>query len=239
MSGALEQALADADFAAARGLCSQIRTTYGEASLPDWAASLEEIQDDVWDCGDLHELLAAWRLVDARLTSLLQGRRFRHGFFLRLFAVHAPETVIAGDATVLPLVTETLVEVGETARARRLVRDALLAGEVISNIAEDQPVADLLSEDLEPRWLASLGAIRRLWPLPLPDPDERATICATLDSAAPADDAERAWAFWEVLRLAECRAALPQPVLHAARRRLKCLHPDLHAAYMNRAGPFA
>ena len=104
----------------------------------------------------------------------------------------------------MPLVAETLVAIGETARARLLVRDTLLAGGEISDIAEDQPVADLLSEDLEPQWLASLGAIRRL-----------------------------------VLRLAECRAALPQPVLHAARRRLKCLHPDLHAAYMNRAGPFA
>ena len=240
LSGALEQALADADFAAAREICSQIGTTYGQESVPDWAASLDEIRcDALWDRGDLHESLAAWRLVDAQHTSVPQRRTFRRAFFRRLFAVHAPEHVVAGDATALPLVANALVEIGETARARLLVRDALLAGGDVPDIAEDQLVADLLSEDLGPRWLASLGAIRRLWPLPLPDLAERATICATLESAVPADDADRACSFWKVLRLAECRSALPEPCLHAARRRLKCLHPDLHAAYVNRAGPFA
>lgn len=240
LSGALGDALADADFAAARAICSQIGTTYGQASVPDWAGSLDAIRcDALWNRGDPRELLAAWRLVDAQLPSDAQRRTFRRAFLRRLFAIHPPEDVVCGDTTALPLVANALVEIGQTARARLLVRDALLAGGEVPDIAEDQPVADLLSEDLGPRWLASLGAIRRLWPLPLPDPAERATLRATLEGAVPADDADRACAFWDVLRLAECRSALPESVLHAARRRLKCLHPDLHAAYMNRAGPFA
>jgi hypothetical protein len=50
------------------------------------------------------------------------------------------------------------------------VRDSLLAGRLLEarDFHDDPAVADLLAEDLDPRWLACLGRIRRLWPAPPP-----------------------------------------------------------------------
>src|SRR2546426_212519 len=55
-------------------------------------------------------------------------------------------------------------------RARALVRDALLNGRGPESLDfEEAPViADLLAEDLPPRWLACLGLVRRLWSTPPP-----------------------------------------------------------------------
>ncbi len=238
LAGALDLALTRADFATARDAAERMRTTYGPSSVPRWAAALEKIADDVWDRGDPAAALSAWRHVDARLPSA-QRNVLRRGVFARVFAAHAPEDVVARDGSALGACANALFELGEPARARRLVRDALLAGRDVPEIDRDPALADLLSEDLGPPFLAALGAIRRIWPLPLPDAAERAALAAQLEDPVPADDVARARAFWDALRLAECRSALPEPLLHATRRRLKRLHPDLHAAYMHRGGPFA
>jgi hypothetical protein len=41
-------------------------------------------------------------------------------------------------------------------------------------------------------------------------------------------------AFWQCLRVAETPGC-PEELRHAARRRMKQLHPELHAAFMRRA----
>jgi hypothetical protein len=117
-------------------------------------------------------------------------------------------------------------------RARQLVREALLAGRELepNDFRHDPPVADLLAEDLAPRWLASLGAISRIWPAP---PLDEAALSGFGgdDGGASSDDEE---AFWRCLRVADDPRA-PVESRHEARRRMKRLRPDLHARYMGRA----
>jgi hypothetical protein len=43
-------------------------------------------------------------------------------------------------------------------------------------------------------------------------------------------------AFWQCLRVAESPDC-PYDLRHQARRRMKQLHPDLHALFMRRAAP--
>jgi hypothetical protein len=151
------------------------------------------------------------------------------GVFARLLASHTPEALVKTRPECLPALAavlaagpEDLPEAGRR-RAHGLVRDALLAGRDLSSLDfdHDKAVADLLAEDLPPRWLACLGLIRRLWPAPPPDESDRSPE-------------ETALEFWRCLQLADS-ADTPEEVLHEARRRMKRLRPELHALYMRRA----
>jgi hypothetical protein len=117
--------------------------------------------------------------------------------------------------------------------ARRLVRDALLEGRALEplDFPHDGPVADVLAEDMPSRWLACLGAVRRLWPAPPLSPAETNALAAGRTDALAACDP--ALEFWRCLRVADTPAC-PDERLHEARRRMKALHPELHAAYMRR-----
>jgi hypothetical protein len=118
--------------------------------------------------------------------------------------------------------------------ARGLVRDSLLAGRALDvlDFREDEALADLLAENLPPPWLACLGCIRRLWTAPPPRDSEWQTLRAIAENDAAEDDP--AMAFWHCLRLAESPHC-PDDLRHQARRRMKQLHPDLHALFMRRA----
>ena len=117
--------------------------------------------------------------------------------------------------------------------ARGLVRDSLLAGRKLDALEfrENDAVADLLAEDLSPRWLACLGRIRRLWPSSALRNAPREAFPDVAGSGEGDDDP--AMAFWRCLRLAETPDA-PEELLHEARRRMKRLHPGLHAEFMRR-----
>ena len=97
-----------------------------------------------------------------------------------------------------------------------------------------EALADLLAEDLPPRWLACLGRIRRLGPAsPATGTEWEPPVAVARGDAA---DEEPAAAFWRCLRLAESPAC-PDELRQEARRRMKQLHPELHAQFMRRAGP--
>jgi hypothetical protein len=89
----------------------------------------------------------------------------------------------------------------------------------------------VLAEDVTPRWLACLGLIRRLWTAPPAEPDAVA-FCGS--GAGGLSDDEAALEFWHCLRVAE-NATCTDELVHEARRRMKLLHPELHALYMRRA----
>jgi hypothetical protein len=169
-------------------------------------------------------------------------RRAERGIFVRLLAAHPSEDLVRARPACLPALASFLLVApgrpeGEGRReARRLVRDALLAGRTLEplHFAADEAVEELLAEDLPPRWLACLGSVRRLWPAPPLSPSEIDRLGAGGSGALAADDP--ALAFWHCLGAAEAPGC-PNEVLHEARRRMKALHPDLHAAFMRRLPP--
>ena len=184
-----------------------------------------------------------WAEIDRQLCAQpsLQDR-VRQGAFARLTRAHTAVELMEARPECLPLLVRALEsEQGRSAEearleARGLVRDSLLAGRTLDPLGprEDEAVDDLLAEDLPPRWLACLGRIRRLWPRsPLREAEWKA-----LGEVARGHTGgeEPAMAFWHCLRLAETPGC-PEDLRHAARRRMKRLHPDLHAAFMRRA-PF-
>ncbi len=103
---------------------------------------------------------------------------------------------------------------------------------------EDEALSDLLSEDLPPRWLACLGGLRRLWPLPRPEPHEVAAFeremraSDPLEPLDPLDDDERALSFWRCLCVARLGNSVDERLLQEARKRMKRLNPELHGEYM-------
>jgi hypothetical protein len=117
--------------------------------------------------------------------------------------------------------------------ARSLIRDALVTGLRLEPLQFrwDEALADLLAEDEEPPWLASLGVIRRLWPAPPLTPEDIDALLRPCIEPASSEQAARV--FWSCLRGAEDRDC-PEGALQEARRRMKRLRPEFHAALMRR-----
>lgn len=239
LTGILEQALLAADFAEARCAARELRETYGEESLPSWASVLEEGPLPGTGSDPLGSVMAFWARLEEALPPGPLRDKARRGVLGRLVDQFTAREVAARFPARIPEVVNLLRSRGDTAGGRGLLRDALLAGCCAFPGLDDPQVLDLLSEDLDPPWLVSLGLIRHLWaPVPLSE-EERAAVLKGLSAPAAADGPAAAREFWLALCLAESRPRLAGEPLHAVRRRLRLLNPDLHAAYLQGAGPFA
>jgi hypothetical protein len=241
LARALDAAIANGKFEEAVDLGRSI----DEGFLPETARSLvplDRLAAAAWQ-GPPAAPLALWAEIDGQLASQPQLRdRLRAGVFARLLQSHTPGELLAARPECLPALAQVVrswpgrsPEEGRR-EARALVRDALLAGRVLDalDFREDQALADLLAEDMPPRWLACLGRIRRLWPSsPPPDPEWEA-LREVARGAAP--DEDPAMAFWQCLRLTESPAC-PDDLRQQARRRLKQLQGDLHALFMRHPPP--
>jgi hypothetical protein len=184
--------------------------------------------------------LETWNEIDRALAPDKALRvQIRDGVFARLLERHAPEAVAKAWPQCLPALTEIVGRADDASeglrRARRLIRDALLAGRSLDplDFSHDPAVADLLAEDLAPRWLACLGAVHRLWSANPPDPAREARPEDL--GEAPSDD-EAALQFWLCLSVADDPVA-PDDPRRQARRRMKQLDAELHGRYMRRASP--
>jgi hypothetical protein len=185
--------------------------------------------------------LSVWLDVDRLLAAQpLLRAQVRTGVFSRLLQSHDPETLLAARPGCLPAIARVLrewpgrePEDGRRA-ARSLVRDSLLAGHPLEalDFRDDAPLADLLAEDRDPRWIACLGRIRRLWPSVPPRAAEWNSLGQLARGEGRVDDP--ALAFWDCLRLAES-AECPDELRQQARRRMKQLDPELHALFMRHA----
>lgn len=233
----IEAAVQSGAFADARRLRDLHLETYGASAATAELGFLDHLApiDLVSDAG---LALTAWEEADARLASQpLLRRRVCDGVFRCLLERHSPRALAAARPDCLGalagfLTAQARAEGADSSPAARgLVRDALLAGRAVDATAiADDALADLFAEDLPPPWLACLGAVRRLWPVP---PASEAELRAFQARGAAEGDA---LGFWECLRVAETPGR-PEPLLHEARRRMKRLRPDLHAAYMRLARP--
>jgi hypothetical protein len=158
---------------------------------------------------------------------------------VRLLRSCAPDALVRARPECLPELAAFLESApgraeGEGRRAaRRLVGEALLAGRALEplDFRHDEPVTDTLAEDMPPRWLACLGAVRRLWPAPPLSAAEADALVSRQPDAPAAEDP--ALAFWRCLRVTETPGCSDE-ALHEARRRMKALHPELHGAFMRR-----
>lgn len=180
------------------------------ASCPQWRSVPSELRR-AWRAS--RDRAPAWRrsrLADSLLASL-DGE---------IPAEVTEDDVLLADAC------NAHVRAGRESRARLLVRDALLRGrELPPDDFDDPPTRDVLREPLPARWIASVGFLRRVWPL------ADGALDGSPGATAPLDDDARALEFWRCLAIAEDRDA-PEGVIHSARRRLRELGPELHATYM-------
>jgi hypothetical protein len=218
-----------------------IDATFGPSPDTRDLGFLDRLGGRLWD-GLSAVALSVWTDIDADLRQRPHLRaRLRDGVFARLLESHSPEDLVETKPECLSPLTHVLACSLELSgddgrrRARRLIRDALLAGRDLSSLdfKHDEPIADLLAEDFSPRWLACLGLLRRLWAASPPDGFD-----PTKARRAPADDHsgdEAALEFWQCLCVAES-ADGPDDLVHEARRRMKQLRPEFHASYMKRAG---
>jgi hypothetical protein len=234
----LDAALAEGDFPRAREIRRQLEETYGVSEESRALGFLERLAAQL--ASELPEVaVPAWREVALELRRHPRLHRLvTDGVLGRLAEAHPAGTLLSHDPGALPELAETVERrPGAGApEARRLVRDALLEGRSLDpgDFSWDEPVADLLAEDEEPRWLACLGLIRRLWPAPQPATRDLDAVREPFVSPPSRDDA--ALAFWSCLRVAE-HSGDDEAARHEARRRLKRLRPTLHALYMRRARP--
>lgn len=221
-----------------RAGCDGSSRTYGVSTESRALGFLEDLADAL--ASPLpREALPAWSVVDSGLAVFPRLRRLvEDGVLGRLLRFHAAPDLGAECPACLATLARMLAFGAGVPRedARRaactLVRDALLAGRRLESLdfRWDESLADLLSEDEEPPWLACLGVIRRLWPAPRPSSGVVAALAGGLSEAAPQDEA---LAYWSCLQVAEDRDC-DEAALHQARRRMKRLRPAFHELYMRR-----
>ena len=238
MIGELEQALRGADYRKALEAKTKLEQMYGAGAVPPGSSYLERLGADFWERSiDPGERLSGWRTIARSLDGGGQRfRRARNAFFRRLFLVESPVELIRHDPESVVPVANTLYELEDLTEGGRVVRDALLLGYDIRPLdLEDEALSDLLSEDLAPRWLACLGGLRRLLPLPPLEPEEVKVLereMSASDPLEPLDDDERALSFWRCLRVARLGSSVNARLRQEARKRMKTLNPELHALYM-------
>jgi len=235
----LDAAIATGRFEEASSLRGRIDESFG----PDptrRALPLDRLADVTWE-GPPAPPLSVWADVERQLAGQPQLRdRVRVGVFTRLLQSHKSEELLEARPECLPALAHAVSAFPGRApeegrrEARALVRDSLLAGRTLEALAflEDAALADLLAEDLLPRWLACLGRIRRLWSSPPPRAVEWEALGEVARGAS--GDEDPATSFWQCLRLAES-ADCADDLRLQARRRMKQLHPELHALFMRQA----
>jgi hypothetical protein len=227
----------DGDYARARELRDEIVEDHGDVEAGEEFAFLDALAACDWGAPDLPALLAGWRAVDVELGRSHWRRPVADRHFLRLMELFGVASILEADEASLPLLFNALQRDGQPVQARDVLRDALLAG-IAAPPRElvDPECTDLLREPLEARWLACLGALRRLWAAPRLDDRELEALAAELPgSPLPEDDDSRALDFWRCLRVVLMGRSAPEPLRHAARARTKRLDPELHAQVMRLA----
>src|SRR6266568_3228594 len=237
----LEVALGRGRFEEAAGLRRLLGEAYGPSRDTVALGFLERLGGRVWQ-SQPGEALAIWAEIDGQLRERPHLRAgLREGVFRRLLESHRAQALVTARPDCLPALTAVLgsgvVTTPEEGRrrARELVRDALLDGRGLESLdfEGDAALANLLAENLPPRWLACLGLVRRLWSTP--PPDEADIEALRSPPAETRSDEAAALGFWQCLRISES-ADSSDDLLHEARRRMKRLRPDLHGLYMRRAG---
>lgn len=231
--GLIEVALASGRFEDARRHRDALVALEGPSTRIPELGTLDVVGDvGFWD-RPLPVVVSQWLTLHRHLDLLPHLRRLIcEGGLSRLLERHTPtELVKAAPSMLAPLTNRLCAAAGSDERlpaeAAALLRDALLDGcEPAPGDFDDDRLVDLLAENRGPVWLACLGALRRLWPVPAADLSESAPGAADFQ-----DDDERGREFWACLRRA-VSCGRDHPAAVAARKRMKQLDADMHALFM-------
>lgn len=232
--GRIEAALACGRFEEARRHRGALVALEGPSTRTDELGTLEVVGDArFWD-RPLPVVVNEWLTLQRHLDALpILRRLICDGVLSRLLERYGPtELVRASPAMLAPITNRLSTGVGAgdplPAEAAALLRDALLAGfEPAPGDFADARFADLLAENHGPVWLACLGALRHLWPVP---PADDASELALMAGDCQDDD-ERGRQFWACLQRT-VSGSRDAPAAVAARIRMKQLDPDRHSLFM-------
>jgi len=231
--GQIEAALASGRFEDARRHRDALVALEGPSTSTRELATLDVVGDPgYWD-RPLGVVLQEWLALRRHLDSMPHIRRLIcDGGLSRLLERHAPAGLVKAAPAMLAPLTNRLCAAASAderlpAEAAALLRDALLGGgEPAPGDFDDARIVDLLAENHRPVWLACLGALRQLWPVPPADLSELAPV--VVDSQ---DGDERGREFWARLRCT-VSCGRDDPAAVAARKRMKQLDADMHALFM-------
>jgi hypothetical protein len=231
----LERALGRGDFTAADEVRRQIEGEHGRGAVPDDLDGLEELLPCRWEEASLESLLDAWERARGTTTTRHRRLQVRRGFFARVAAVLPLAEVAARDLRFVEDLVAVASETGQLAEARAILRDALLAGREVAPLdVEDRTLRAVLADEGCPQRLACLGGPRRAWPVPPFTEAEAVALAASWTARVPEDEAARALAAWDCLRVLAAAPVLPEQLVRGARLSLKLLDPELHAEVMGR-----
>lgn len=230
--GLLESAIVDGRFEDALGVRGELVAREGPSRETRQLHVLDRLGAPGFWSRPADQCVDAWLEIERGWEGAEPGVRdmVRDGVLLRLVSGHGAAAVIEARPSLLAAIVNF---VGKRATEREadaaaaLLRDALAAGTAaVSGHFRDAAFVDLLAEDLAPQWLASLGALRRLWPVPSP------ALRVDLPLApVPEADEERGSQFWQCLQLATS-SPRDSPTAAEARKRMKLLDAALHAQFM-------
>ena len=231
--GLIEAALASGRFEDARRHRDALVALEGPSTRTRELGTLDVVGDEgFWD-RPLPVVLNEWLTLHRGLDALPNLRRLIcDGGLSRVLERHAPTELVRAAPAMLALLTNRLCAAASAderlpAEAAALLRDALLGGcEPAPGDFDDDRVVDLLAENHGPVWLACLGALRHLWPVPPADSSELAPLL--VDSE---DDDERGRQFWACLRRT-ISCGRDDPAAVAGRKRMKQLDADMHTLFM-------
>jgi hypothetical protein len=227
----LDAAIADGRFEDARRCYLELVGDWGESAVPSDTSFVAALDLSIFD-RPIGELLDRWRrLTDEHCLGRGACQRAWRGLIVRCRGAFSPQALAAVRPECLPHIANALWTTagdapGASTEARELVRDTLCEGhELRAEDFLDGAVRDLLSENLEPEWLASLGALRRVWSVTVVDGTEAATV---LQRQTGTDRREFGRWFWDCLCVARSPTTT-DALRQEARRRMKRLDPELHA----------
>jgi hypothetical protein len=233
--GRIEAALTSGRFEDARAFRDALLAIEGPSAHTRDFGALDTIGDAGFWNRPLPVVLSDWQTLSQQLVAPPNLRKsIWEGGLSRLLERHAAIEIVRAAPPMLPGLTNRLCvmlagdEGAIPIEAARLVRDALLEGlDPGPGEFANSRIVDLLAEDHRPVWLACLGALRHLWPVPPGDPSE---LLEPTDADSEAED-ERGCQFWACLRRT-VSSGHDDPAAVAARTRMKRLHPDMHAQFM-------
>ncbi|RPJ74159.1 MAG: hypothetical protein EHM24_06615 [Acidobacteria bacterium] len=231
--GLLESAIGDGRFEDARRVRDELVAREGPTRETRRLHVLDSLTAPGFWARPVDQCVDAWLEIERRWDDGEPAVRamVRDGVTLRLLSIHGAWAVVRARPLVLATVVNFLGKPGverEADAAADLLRDALAAGiGAASGDFHDPAFVDLLAEDRAPQWLACLGALRRLWPVP-PVPAQDLDLPLPI---VPEDDEERGSQFWQCLQLATS-SPRDSPASAEARKRMKVLDAALHAQFM-------
>jgi hypothetical protein len=229
--GLLESALLDGRFEDARGLRDALSARRGPSRDTSELALLDQLGWPAFWTQPVHVCIDRWLELETGWTARPAARaQVRDGVLRRLVRAHGAAALVRAWPSLLPAIVNFLGKgLTDEEHAGALLRDALAAGLIAPSGDFDDPrFVDLLAENRPPTWLACVGALHRVWPVPGLSADE---LALALPAVPQENDDERGAQFWLCMRMTVSHAR-DSAAAGEARKRMRLLDAALHGQFM-------